>query len=95
MCAERRDNRELHRVEPGGSEQRHTFGQVHDALGWWIGKTDQGPLRYIHFLATAYLAWAAVGPRGSRLRGTFSIDGTPVEAVAAMVVTDSHDVSMV
>ncbi len=31
----------------------------------------------------------------TRLRGTFSIDGTPVEAVAAMVVTDSHDVSMV
>ncbi|MEV7809050.1 STAS domain-containing protein [Microbispora sp. NPDC088329] len=31
----------------------------------------------------------------TRLRDTFIIDGTPVEAVAAMVVTNSHDVSMV
>ncbi|MBD3138703.1 STAS domain-containing protein [Microbispora bryophytorum] len=31
----------------------------------------------------------------TRLRDTFVIDGTPVEAVAAMVVAGSHDVSMV
>ncbi|MEV4456932.1 STAS domain-containing protein [Microbispora sp. NPDC049633] len=31
----------------------------------------------------------------TRLRDTFIIDGTPVEAVAAMVVTASRDVSMV
>ncbi len=31
-------------------------------------KTDFGPLRYLHFLALAYLAWVAVGPRGARLR---------------------------
>ncbi|QDY71667.1 OpgC family protein [Qingshengfaniella alkalisoli] len=38
---------------------------------WWIllSKTDQGILRYIHFLSLAYLAWAAVGPMGSRLLG--------------------------
>ena len=30
-------------------------------------KTDFGPLRYVHFLATAYLAWVAVGPMGARL----------------------------
>jgi hypothetical protein len=31
-------------------------------------KTDFGVLRYIHFLALAYLAWVAVGPGGARLR---------------------------
>jgi hypothetical protein len=33
-----------------------------------IDKTDFGLLRYLHFLALAYLAWAAVGPGGARLR---------------------------
>ena len=33
-----------------------------------INKTDFGILRYIHFLALAYLAWVAVGPAGARLR---------------------------
>ncbi len=32
-----------------------------------IAKTDFGILRYVHFLALAYLAWVAVGPRGNRL----------------------------
>lgn len=32
-----------------------------------ITKTDFGILRYVHFLALAYLAWVAVGPKGSRL----------------------------
>ncbi len=31
-------------------------------------KTDFGILRYVHFLALAYLAWVAVGPLGVRLR---------------------------
>lgn len=31
-------------------------------------KTSFGIFRYIHFLATAYLAWVAVGPMGSRLK---------------------------
>ncbi|MCB6176766.1 OpgC domain-containing protein [Rhodobacter sp. Har01] len=30
-------------------------------------KTHLGALRYVHFLALAYLAWVAVGPRGQRL----------------------------
>ena len=30
-------------------------------------KTDFGLLRYVHFLALAYLAWIAVGPAGSRI----------------------------
>jgi hypothetical protein len=31
-------------------------------------KTDLGVLRYVHFLALAYLAWVAVGPMGVRLQ---------------------------
>ncbi len=37
------------------------------ALAPLIGKSDFGVLRYLHFLALAYLAWVAVGPRGDRL----------------------------
>jgi hypothetical protein len=37
---------------------------------WW--KTWQGAFRWLHFLALAYLAWAAVGPRGVRLSEGFS-----------------------
>jgi hypothetical protein len=33
-----------------------------------IAKSDFGALRFVHFLALAYLAWAAVGPAGVRLR---------------------------
>lgn len=33
-----------------------------------FNKTDFGILRYVHFLALAYLAWVAVGPEGARLR---------------------------
>ena len=33
-------------------------------------KTDFGILRYVHFLALAYLAWVAVGPGGRRLTST-------------------------
>ncbi len=34
----------------------------------WHTKTDQGLFRYVHFLALAYLAWVAVGPKGARLK---------------------------
>ncbi len=33
-----------------------------------IGKTQFGLLRYVHFLATAYLGWVVVGPMGSRIK---------------------------
>ncbi len=46
------------------------FRQVHDALGPLIDKTDFGLLRWVHFLALAYLAWVAVGPGGRRLAAT-------------------------
>ena len=39
------------------------------ALKPLTGKTSFGILRYVHFLSTAYLAWVAVGPLGSRLQG--------------------------
>ena len=44
-----------------------------NARGWrienrpWITKSDFGILRYVHFLALAYLAWVAVGPGGARI----------------------------
>jgi len=43
------------------------LSEVRGALVPLIGKSDLGPLRYGHFLALAYLAWVAVGPRGARL----------------------------
>lgn len=45
------------------------LGAIHDWLGPAIDKTSIGALRYLHFLATAYLAFVAVGPQGQRLRG--------------------------
>lgn len=38
-----------------------------DANTVLFGKTEEGILRYLHFLALAYLAWAAAGEGGSRL----------------------------
>ncbi|MHA6347427.1 OpgC family protein [Roseivivax sp. CAU 1761] len=32
-----------------------------------FAKSEFGPLRYLHFLALAYLAWVAAGPDGARL----------------------------
>lgn len=37
--------------------------------GFLFDKTHVGLLRYIHFLALAYVAWVAVGARGARLQG--------------------------
>lgn len=45
------------------------LGQIHGALAFWIDKTNYGPLRYVHFMATVYLAWMAAGEQGSRLTG--------------------------
>ena len=46
------------------------FGDAHDYLErWLIQKTDYGPLRYVHFMATVYLAYAAAGERGRNLTG--------------------------
>ncbi len=36
----------------------------------WISKTDEGVLRYIHFLAVAYFGWAIAGPQGRNIVAT-------------------------
>ncbi|WP_338469187.1 hypothetical protein ROLI_030630 [Roseobacter fucihabitans] len=36
----------------------------------WISKSDFGLLRYVHFLALAYLCWVAAGDKGMRLLTT-------------------------
>lgn len=35
-----------------------------------FGKTDHGVLRYVHFLATAYIGWVLVGPMGRNIQPT-------------------------
>lgn len=46
------------------------LGEAHERLAaFWADKTNQGLLRYVHFLATAYMAFLAVGERGRRLTG--------------------------
>ncbi|MHA1529538.1 MAG: OpgC family protein [Alphaproteobacteria bacterium] len=53
---------------------------------WW--KSWIGVLRYLHFIALAYLAWVAVGPRGVRLSEGISPRGTaprPVLLAASVV----------
>ncbi|MCV3272256.1 OpgC family protein [Roseobacter sinensis] len=37
------------------------------ANNWLINKSDFGVLRYVHFLALAYLCWVAAGDKGARL----------------------------
>jgi hypothetical protein len=49
--------------------------ELRAALSPYFNKTDFGLLRYVHFLALAYLAWVAVGPVGARLQPP-SGDGT-------------------
>lgn len=38
-----------------------------NTIGFLTVKSEFGALRYIHFLALAYLGWAAAGPAGARL----------------------------
>ncbi|MBX2855639.1 MAG: OpgC domain-containing protein [Rhodobacteraceae bacterium] len=46
------------------------FQEIRSALSPLGGKSFFGVLRYIHFLAIAYLAWVAAGEAGSRLPQT-------------------------
>jgi hypothetical protein len=46
------------------------LGGVHQALSPLIDKTHLAPLRIIHFLAVAYLAYTLAGEGGRRLRGS-------------------------
>ena len=45
------------------------LGAIHQWLAPAIDKTNIGALRYLHFMATAYLAFLAVGPQGRNLHG--------------------------
>lgn len=56
----------------GGWGSSIGLDHVYSALAQFDNKTSYGPLRYIHFLATAYLAWVAVGEGGRRLTGAFT-----------------------
>ena len=38
-----------------------------NAIGFLTVKSEFGALRYVHFLALAYLGWVAAGPAGARL----------------------------
>lgn len=57
---------------PIATEWMHTqiavFGQIREALGATIGKTNLGIFRFVHFLCLAYLAYAWAGPNGDRIR---------------------------
>ncbi|MDJ0993871.1 MAG: OpgC domain-containing protein [Dinoroseobacter sp.] len=53
-------------VWPSAAEWAMT---VYPDMEWMRSKTEQGFLRYIHFLCLAYLAFVACGPNGARLRG--------------------------
>jgi hypothetical protein len=48
------------------------LGEMHQALFPLIDKTHLAPLRIVHFLALAYLAYTLAGDAGKRLRGAFS-----------------------
>jgi hypothetical protein len=43
------------------------FREIRGTIVPLIGKTDVGALRFVHFLAVAYLSWVAVGEGGRRL----------------------------
>jgi hypothetical protein len=45
------------------------LGEIHEALDPLINKTNMGLLRYLHFIATAYLAYVFAGERGVNLTG--------------------------
>lgn len=52
---------------PLGSPIQAALAEAREAMAPLRHKTPLGILRYAHFLAFAYAAWVAVGPRGLRL----------------------------
>lgn len=55
---------------------------LHEAVRPLLGKSALGPLRLLHFVSLAYLAWVLVGPRGVRLS-----HGTHWPSVVAVIRT--------
>lgn len=71
---------------------------VHGGLGEWLrqfwaplsdyrAKSEFGPLRYVHFLSLAYLAWVAAGTHGRRLVATGSGIGAQIWRMVLTVVS--------
>ena len=61
---------------------------IQDSVGFNLrGKTDFGILRYLHFLALAYLAWVVVGEGGRRLYATGTGTGAHIWSVVLMLIT--------
>ncbi|NJM84114.1 MAG: OpgC domain-containing protein [Tabrizicola sp.] len=54
-------------LQPALKSVRPTLSAWLDGYKHLFNKTDFGLLRYVHFLALAYLAYVAVGPKGARL----------------------------
>jgi len=52
----------------------------------WFSKTDHGILRYVQFLALAYLAWVFAGDKGSRIRAGTSALGRSWGKILAMIL---------
>lgn len=50
--------------------QVEAIRSLRQAAAVLVDKSDFGILRFVHFMALAYLAWVLVGPGGSRLRQT-------------------------
>ena len=69
-------------AQPAIVEGLHALYEPHPAViappGWPGSKTYFGILRYAHFLALAYLAWALAGTEGRRL---------PMSGIGGAVVT--------
>ena len=53
----------------GGFGYSPQLAAIYAALDMSIDKTNQGILRYLHFIATVYIAWYVAGEFGRNLRG--------------------------
>ncbi len=52
----------------------------------WFSKTDFGVLRFVQFLALAYLAWVIAGDKGARIRATASTLGRLWAPILALLL---------
>jgi hypothetical protein len=73
---------------PEGSALQAALAAGRDAIAPLTTKTWFGAFRYLHFLALAYLAWVAVGPRGVRMSQSIPRRSVSVP-VRSLVVTVS------
>jgi len=74
------------------------YFRVYNEFTWFLewrkewsflfNKTDFGVLRYIHFLALAYVAWVLAGPMGARLRpsDTSGVFATAWQALLTVIM---------